>query len=687
MRKLLKSFVTDRHANRHLLFIDAHSMLILFVTATMIQFLFSWKQIQIVILTIRGAFLVLSFLTYVLSRTLKKQEHHDLLVLVAFTAFVFYRIFAENLATVIPGKLAVLVEGVKATSFVDSLFLSVASCPSFSELIMSCSYFFFDYTSGASHMPDRTYWALISLYLCTGIPLKLLLGITFTAFVGLVIQVIAAGKWEGWVVDLPLFLVYASVGMILYYTFFCIGIEICRLKHRPLRSIKDLPSTFYKGLESQALNSLPLTVLKKVLKREEHLFVLFRITQVEEFRDVALQLIGEDSEFEATLGDNAKLDRAFLRANLIHFHFKDCPNPTIRKVGVLITETEYDKGGADAVLQNRSSETFTTTRAREFLQRRPSHTLSHRHSRKTGYAELSLFSSFGKHGTGLEGGRQQLVSLASKITLSRQQSDGRSLQKKAQSNSTGALLTGRRHNSGESVVRRHTPTSYSHHTPHSNGPSRGSYSNFPRSNSSLETNDVGAHSKSSLARTVTVGTVTFPVLDVDRAVSQARAERNGQQRQQCSMSSSHTTLSSGKTKQGHSRLCGCRSQQHNDVNAYRRKSWVGGGRARQPRVSVNEVLEVRLQTYDDILQRPINPMWDPISVQIDSRIKILQLAYVQRYAPCLKRLARWLQGVEAVMTSAQWRQRIHVPKRGVFGRFIDIKIERWFLAWLAPVQV
>lgn len=235
-----------------------------------------------------------------------------------------------------------------------------------------------------------------------------------------------SGKWQDWVIDLPLFFAFSASGMVLYYTFFCIGTEICRLKHRPLRSIKDLPEIFYRDLEAQALSSLPLTVLKKEFRREEHLFVLFRVTQVEEFRDVVLQLIGEDSDFEATLGDNAKLDRAFLRASLIHFHFRDCRNPKIRQIGNLIGEMESDKPLMETRLQSKETAGFTTDRTREMLQgrRQPKRSTSNSQSRNAGYTELSLFSSFKRDGTSIENGRQQLVSLASKITLAHQPSEG-----------------------------------------------------------------------------------------------------------------------------------------------------------------------------------------------------------------------------------------------------------------------
>lgn len=94
----------NSHAGRHLFCIDAHSMLIILASATMFQFLFSWKQVHAIVLSIRGTFLVLSFLLYVLSRALKRREYHDILVIFAFSAFVVYRVFVENLAASIYGK-------------------------------------------------------------------------------------------------------------------------------------------------------------------------------------------------------------------------------------------------------------------------------------------------------------------------------------------------------------------------------------------------------------------------------------------------------------------------------------------------------------------------------------------------------------------------------------------------------
>lgn len=119
---------------------------------------------------------------------------------------------------------------------------------------------------------------------------------------------------------------------------------------------------------------------------------------------------------------------------------------------------------------------------------------------------------------------------------------------------------------------------------------------------------------------------------------------------------------------------------------YRRSSWIVRSYQR-PRNRINQVLDVKLRHYDLILARPINPMWDPISVRMDDQMEMFRGNWFQRNLPCFKGFTRWLQGIEAVMASAQWRQRVYVPRRGLLGRFLDIKIERWFMSWVASVQV
>lgn len=602
MKKLFKAFLTSRHANKHLLHTNSHSMLIVFATATMIQFLFPWKQVEVPILAVRGVFLAVSFPIYVLSYSLNRPESHDLLVLLAFSSFIFYRIFAEDLATSMNGEV-------------------------------------FGHT--------RTYWILVSLFLCTGVPLKFLLSITFLGFIALILQVIVRSKWEGWLIDIPLYIAYSVNGLILYYTFFCIGTEICRLRHRPLRSIKDLPPHFFLELEPEALGSFPLTVLGKSLSREEHLYILLRITQMAAFREAALQLIGEDSDFEYGLPDKDKLERGFLRSALIQFHLKECPNPTLRQLAGIISETGSEQIPDTSKMKRESSETFTTTRTKEMLQGGSNMS----HHKKAKFVELNLFHSFGMG----EGTRRPLEALASKITISGQPSEAR-MRSKIQAVPDDD----------------HRIVSDSNRLPSAHYRRLNSRNNSDPHDSSAVESDL--QSKSSLTRTVTVGTVTFPVIDVNCAVSKARAERSRPK---------HSSSESATQKK---RKLGCfpRAESH---NTGARKSWLISAGSKRPRNSVNEVLEIRLQDYDEILKRSINPMWDPISAQIDKRIKILQVPWIQRYFLCLRDFARWIQGVEAVMGSAQWRRHVHLPHRSLNGRFLDLKIERWFMAWVAPVQV
>lgn len=178
------------------------------------------------------------------------------------------------------------------------------------------------------------------------------------------------------------------------------------------------------------------------------------------------------------------------------------------------------------------------------------------------------------------------------------------------------------------------------------------------------------------------------MIDVQRAASQARAEQSGVHRNVRLTSSSHLAPSSGSYRTRNPVVCGCyERKQKIGTDAFRRRSWLKRPASVIPRNSICEVLELRLKDYDTILKQPANPMWDPISVEIDNRIDVVQTCFGHNLCPHLKHLAKWLQGVEAVMMSAQWTHHIQIPKRGLSGRFLDLKLERWFMAWVAPVQV
>lgn len=317
MRKLLKGFLNKRDANKHLLFIDSQSMLLLFSCATMVQFLFSWKHIDAFLLIARSIFLTVSLIIYVASRTMK-QHQQDILVVVVFSSFVLYRVFGENLANVIQDV-------------------------------------------GGFHL--QTYWVIVILYICTGIPMKLLLTVTFAALVGLLVQVSLSAEWERWFIDVPLFFAFWANGIMLYYTFFCIGVEICRVRHRPSRAMADLPPNFFTDLEPKGLKSLPLTVLGKTFSREEHLYILLRVTQMPAFREAALQLIGEDSQFDLSLPDKDKLERGFLRSALLQFHLKECQNPALRRFAGVLGDVGFETvvDAANLITQSNRSLTIGTS--------------------------------------------------------------------------------------------------------------------------------------------------------------------------------------------------------------------------------------------------------------------------------------------------------------------------------------
>lgn len=95
MRKAIEGSMSNHHAAKHLFCIDSHSMLIIFSFATLMQFLLA-NHVEEAVLSVRGALLVFAFFIYVLGRAFKKNEH---LVIIAFSIFVFFRTFIEDLIT------------------------------------------------------------------------------------------------------------------------------------------------------------------------------------------------------------------------------------------------------------------------------------------------------------------------------------------------------------------------------------------------------------------------------------------------------------------------------------------------------------------------------------------------------------------------------------------------------------
>lgn len=745
---VLKQVVTKRYGTKHLLFIDAQNMLVLFACATMLQFLFNWRVDYVLATVIESSFLVLSFVLYVLCRIIKNPYHRDIIVLLAFASLLYYRVLG--------------------VPFVTDNFDAATSTMSKSTFVESSS-------NKARKVGFTNHWIVVSMFFCTGLHLKLLFGVVFLAFVGLVLEASFTRDWGFWAVDIPLYIHFSFIGFLYYYAFFCLGIEICRLRHRPLRSIRDLPLQCFYSFECRALSSLPITVLAKTLSREEHLYILLRITQTTTFREAALQLIGENPEFEASLGDKDKLERAFLRTALVQFHLKECLNRSLKPLATLLnptaplpnTITRSGSASAVAAAGTTSGTARNTTFAptaftthsysddscspaavmmdgRHFDERR----WRRRHegpcrTRKAYLGQLNFFRSAssvtGNSSLCNAPDRGPLEALASKIAVNRTRTSEAPtlLSRPSRSVARGSEYSSawrepHQSDSGPSGHARAGGKCADVRLAHCYGPTGSFRHRYPtarhRRRRQRHSRDrcngngcsVVVRKPSSPSHTVTVGSVTFPKLDVERANSRRHRAANTSgvrqggggwlgrasgdtRRGSKSVSKTRQWLSSVRREKPRRACCVWQRSASAVFPAPKKPPTVAQTTELSPCIaacglpstygprdssrSFHRFLEHRFLLSDELLNHTGNPLGDPITVQDDVvRLRVVHWPFLRRCSPWMKQAVSWISGVEAIMTKAQWRHIIHIPKRTAWGSFVDTKIERWFLTWVSPVQ-
>lgn len=496
-------------------------MLILFNVITMSQFLTSWSDGEKLIVAFRGGFLVFALCSYVFSRLMKRGEYYDKLVVVTFASLVFYRVFGESLVRV-----------------------------------------FYDPKREAVH--EGSYWILIAWFLCTGIPFRVFAVVPIVAFGGMLLQLSIVPQWDIWVVDIPLYFAYCTVGCLLNYMFYCISYEICCLRRKPLRALADLPKQFFDELEPEALKSVPTSVLNKRLRREEHLYILLRITQMEgSVREWAIAFIEEDLEKEKATPYASKLIFRVIRKVLLTSLLEGSKNPTLRDSADMFKE--------------------------DLPQMWPGSVQKADKEKQKGRRNLGSFKP------GMSARERTEQAVAAKYGELKKLLKGTRAAPQLEECDPYDALTGQ----AEQIVRN-------------------------------------------------------------------RTDKDGTQR-----TDDHEYSTGYQVTY--------RGSHHSAKNAH--------GVSNQESESKRS-LESPLKDYTDIPTRVINPVWDRISVRLDQGLRGIRVTWIEQSTPLFKVISNWIEGVEAIMTNAQWTQKvIHIPSRTFSGSFLDEKIERWFMAWCSTIKV
>lgn len=742
LQALFKRFVVKKRCNKHLFFVDTENMLMIFSCASILQFLFSWRVNHINEVAIRGGFLAVSFILYVTNRILKNEKHKNALVLFAFSSFLLYRVlksaFLECAYKPAIDPLKPEQEGVLGEVFYSACF---------SPKVPST-------TSGRIGL--TTNWIVVSMFLCTGLNLKVLLCFVLLTFVGLVIGALVSQHWGFWAIDIPLYIHFTVVGLLYYYAFFCIGVEICRLRRRPLRALRDLPLPFFTDLEPRALGVLPDTVATKELSREEHLYILLRVTQAPATRGIALDLIGEDPGSAVSLSRKDRHARRFLRAALLGHYLDQCPNAALKPLVCLVAPA--------------SSVPFGLVRAKTLTGpaffRSPTPVLTDREHEPSYYHDKEL-EEFVFHipdrqrplcgdvpweaDSDVEDGQGYRLHRAGLIRRLRESVFSTVLNPPVIASRSRAVIatthrpSGRGPNDSAKGLEWPldgdprplcAPSSPFEPTTH-----RCSSSN--RNSESLASSLEGNDALSSRRSESQIAVAAKNRAVVPRLRLQQKNTARLTARRKNLLSSVRFPGSALRRSHGpRSRL----RSDHTDTplpptgRFAATPKWVPTAHWAPPAVSISsspkascapagtgaectparteamakrlpphvrdkprasslsytdrrcqttfhELLKQRIELNDELLRCPVNSMNDPVVMQLyTGRVGLFHCATLQRFSPWLRQFVFWIRGVETIMAKAQWQHTVHTPKRGAWGRFVDTKIERWFLAWASPLQ-
>lgn len=711
LKPLFKRFGVQRRCSKHLFFIDAENMLIIFACASILQFSCSWSGGRIndeVI--VRSAFLTVSFVLYVANRILKNEMHKNFLVLFAFSSLLLYRVLKS--------------------AFLDCRYyadLDSSTQHSYFTRMLSSSCRTSSLASSNGRVGLTTHWVVVSLFFCSGISLKILLGCAMVAFIVLIAGAAVTHHWDFWVINVPFYIHFTLVGLLYYYAFFSIGVEILRVRRRPLRALRDLPFPFFTTLEPRALAVLPEAVINKQLSREEHLYILLRATQVPGIREVALELIAEDSAVTASLSEKDRLARVFLRSALLAYHLDQCPNPCLKPLITLVTPIspfphiiarsktfvsptlqraatpqEGRRIGGQQEVQVGSWELSPVYGKAQLLPAKVPPAFENQRTSKTFASKLSRT-------VGHVMQRLPLVNSCSIAATTATPNDDSACGEEA----TSAFLPER-----SRVGDMYRCPSYYHLGSSPKVRCKIGVEDFSQLERIRVATDYDLvqgspamnptpsvhkrvvlpplrlkESLTSIDVPVLVPSSSHPaVLEShlgDGEVMRHRFSRRLTGR--CSATPAYTVSRQQKKSRGFLRCCGRTQpplQAALSLSGEKPRVSSLSYNRRRCRTTLHEMLKYRIELYDELLTRSVNRMADPITTQLyTGRVSLLPCSLFQRFTPWYNHFVFWVRGVETVMAKAQWQHVVHTPRHGAWGRFVDTKIERWFLAWVSPVQV
>ncbi|XP_053990686.1 uncharacterized protein LOC128882890 [Hylaeus volcanicus] len=484
---------------------------------------------------------------------------------------------------------------------------------------------------------------------------------------------------------------YTTVLLFTYSVFFEIGSEICRIRQQPIQGLKYLPTFFFSYIEQQALREVPMSIVRKNLSGEEHLYILLRATQSIATRKVALDFIIQSHRKRYKSDEKDCVSQLFYRNAVLWYHLdsytgNNLPNfiqslspsfkllPQQRKLTSYfnsVSHTYTISQQSDLQINKEKYSPMSTTQQRDIITEAGSHWNSPR-IMKTAAENIS-------------------ARIRSQVNRVYFQKDSNSILKEE----CQMISTGKRYFCTPKLNTAN-PCAYSECLTPCLTDSSFSDNEINDNNLSIATQQLKSYEPlDPLYLSETVQTLGEE-LDLSNSFQSSLWNDSNisvSEKQQSETLFLDGISDFGKTKH-RDRIQPEYTLPHIGVDSSsmqsalsERYSFIKPKKTYVNSTKIHEQMRHQANLYDQMLKKTIKHHSIPITAnKYFFRPNYTRFKLTKLFNKFLGRASFRLRGIDSIMCNAQWRHTIAIPKCYIFGDFVDRKIERWFLSWLSFLQ-
>jgi hypothetical protein len=535
-------------------------------------------------------------------------------------------------------------------------------------------------------------WCLLLIVISIGIHLKVIITLLFVFHTCFLIGGTILKVPYFWTTIVPQTFYYTTVLLFTYSVFFKIGCQICRIRQKPIQGLKYLPSFFFSHVEQQALREFPMSIVRKNLSGEEHLYILLRATQSIATRKVALDFIIQSHRKRYKSDQKDCVSQLFYRSAVLWYHLESytgdsLPNfiqslsPSFKLLPQKRKLTSYFNSisctyplshQSDLKKNNEKYSSPPTTQQCDIISEASSYWNCPDTVQED---EENMYIMNSPKNNGLKCGRDSDYNIKKKKEI---------IPMPKRYFCTPEHKTERPFVNSESITQSFTTSIL-----YSNAINYDNLTNATRQPQSYDTLDELCPSETlqTFAQDLHLSD-SFQSIRSNNSYTSLSERQLSERLSFPNISSFCNTKYSDLIRREYTLpLIGMQSSSILSELS-ERYIFIKPRRNDANSKKIHEQMRHQANIYDQMLKKTIKYRAVPIIAnKYFFRHNYTSFKLTKVFNKLLGRASFRLGGIDSIMCNAQWRHRIVIPKCYILGGFVDRKIERWFLSWLSFLQV